>query len=165
MHYCGTIEQSATNKWAQCLSEPSPHEDNVCEKFPLLTLPFSEKGPFCVAAAKLASLFELSRDYGGMGFDSNDKMWDISPYFLEGEAEEMELGRIVFSACGPLVREIVVLDASEDTSKAKCFVEQFLPHVFQYCGTVEVLTFRRCRAPLTKWGTASSLFARTLRTV
>ncbi len=80
----------------------------------------------------------------------------------------MELGRIVFSACGPFVRTIVLKNIPEDKRNAKAFVEKVTSHVFQYCRNVEEVSFGGYRAPLTKWGTASSFFreyAANLRTI
>ncbi len=87
---------------------------------------------------------------------------------FEGEANETELGRADFSACGPYVRTIVLNDVPAEERNANKFMQQFLSHVLQYCQNVDKINIWNYRTPSTKWGTASALFrdyAPTLRKI
>ncbi len=144
--------------------EPKPDRAKRCEQVRLLALLFCENSPFRAAAATLVSQIELCWPNPRTAICPVTWVLSIGPEMYESEAKETELARTLFSACGPYVRKIIMKKVPEDEEKAKDFMEQFETHVFQYCRNVEEVEFWEYRAPLTKWGTASSLFAGMLPT-
>ena len=134
------------------------HMANKLGPLCLLALLFSENSPFRCTAANIVSRIELMWSYSGTSFFPGSDRIAVGQELFEGEAKEMELGRSVFSACGPYVRRITVREVPKEVEKAKDFVERFKSYVFLYCRNVEEVAFCKYGAPLTKWGTATSFF-------
>ncbi len=128
------------------------------ERYRFLALLFSENSPLRAAAGTVFSRIDLCFPNPSTSMNSNWRSMSIGPEVFECEAKEMELGRTIFSACGPYVRSISISNVPKEERSAYNFVEQFKSHAFQYCRNVEEIWFYGYRAPLTKWGTASSFF-------
>ncbi len=147
-----------TSSNSEAGDEPMSDRRNALDPIWFLTLLFSMNSPFRAAAASLFSDILLNWFYPHTSIDSTENELSIGAELFEGREKEMELGRIVFSACGPYVRRIKVVSFPGEEAKAKYLLELFTSHVFQYCRNVEELEFWIYEAPLTKWGTASSFF-------
>ncbi len=130
--------------------EPMAERRNMDDSVRFLALLFSENSPFRAAAATLFSTIQLCWAFPGPGIRLGLGWLTIPPEMIEGE-----LGRNVFSACGPYLRGLRV---SADASYAKDFVDKFISHVFQYCRNIKEVSFQGYGAPLTGWGTASYFF-------
>ncbi len=129
-----------------------------------LALLFSENSPFRAAAAMFVSRIQVNCANPEAFIESTTKMLSIGPEIFEDYAKEIELGRIVLSACGPYVRRISVVNVPKNEVKASHLMENFMAHVFQYCRNVQEITFRGYQAPLTKWGLHPRSSASTLQT-
>jgi len=131
-------------------------------KIPYLAMLFSMNSPFRAAASTLVSIVELNWQLE-TALTLLGTEFTIGPKFLEGTAEELEVGRNILSACGPYVREICVANVPEEDSQSTefgfasgCgFVEKLKSHIFQYCRNVEELSFTYLGASVTKWAAAS----------
>ncbi len=148
--------------------EPTSYMPNASKEVRLLALLFSENSPFQTAAATLFTQIGLGWEFSVVSISSSTGVVRIGPEWFRGEAKEMELGRKIFTACGPYVRKIVVVEGPSEDAEAKQFMELSKWHVFKYCRNVEEVTFWRHEAALTKWGTASSFireYAANLRTI
>ncbi len=82
-------------------SKRVPDKPNTFKQVLFLALLFSENSPFRTAAASLVSEIELDSSHDQFDIDSYSSRLIIRPQVFEGEGKEMELGRIVFSVCGP----------------------------------------------------------------
>ena len=138
--------------------ELTPDIPAMCRRARFLAMLFAENSPFRAAAATLVSTIEVQWTIVQLYVRYGQSTLHMGPEMFEGEAKEMELGRIVFSACGPFVRKIIVKNIPAGKRNAKAFVEKATSHVFQYCRNVEQVSLAGYRAPLTKWGTASLFF-------
>ncbi len=123
-----------------------------------LAMLFAENSPFRAAAATLVSTIAVDWLSPQLYIGDERRTLYMGPEMFQGEAKEMELGRIVFSACGPYLRRIRLVYVPKDDENAKGFVEEFKSHVFQYCRNVKVISFSGYGAPLKKWGAATSFF-------
>ncbi len=138
--------------------QPAPHMARALERIRFLALLFSENSPFRAAAATLVRDILLRWPAPGTSIDSSTNRLYIGPEMFEGEAKEVGLGRLVFSACGPFVRRVFVNGLPDGEPRANKFVEDFTSYVFQYCRSVEEFMVGDYHAPMTKWGTGSSFF-------
>ncbi len=136
------------------------------EAIRFLALLFWENSPFRAAAERLVSKIWLNGMTFETSINSSASVLHVGPDLFVGDAKEVELARIIFSACGPNVRNICVADGTDRITQT--FVEQFMSNVLQYCRHVEEVELYRYQAPLTKWGTVSSLlreYAANLRVI
>ncbi len=148
--------------------EPTPEMPDKLRRARFLAMLFAENSPFRAAAAMLVSSIKVEWPSAQLFMGPCRSTLHMGPEMFEGETKEMELGRIVFTACGPYVRSLLVTKVPELAENGKDFLEGLMAHVFQYCRNVEEIRFRDYRAPMRKWGTASAFFreyAANLRTI
>ncbi len=136
----------------------TPDMPSARERVRFLALLFSANSPLRAAAASIVSEINVHWRIPETAIDSSSELLNIGPELFDGEAKQMELGRIIFSACGPYVRRISMSNVPKAESKSKDFVVQFTSHVFHYCRKVEEVRFWGYGAPLTRWRTASAFF-------
>ncbi len=79
-----------------------------------LALLFSENSPFRTAAAISVSEIELNWPRAEFYFDSSMRGLKVGLEMFEGEAKEVDLARVLFSACAPFVRKVFVINVPED---------------------------------------------------
>ncbi len=133
----------------------------MCKRHELvrfLRLLYAENSPFRAAAATFVSQIELRWACPRTCFYTGARALNTEPEMFHGEAEEIELGRTIFSACGPYVRKIIVSHFPESGANAKDAVEQFTSHVFRCCRNVEEVEFCNHHTQLMNWGIAPAFF-------
>ncbi len=94
-------------------SDQMPGMPNTNRHVRFLTLLFSEGSPFRVAAGMLVSKIKLGWPCPRTSIDLSKGLLHIGRELFEGEAKEVELGKMIFSACGPYVRSVCVVKFPE----------------------------------------------------
>ncbi len=107
--------------------------------------------PQClVSDIEVSGSVNFSHLYLEVGIDSSGRKLNTEPELFEGEATEMDFVRKIFTACGPYVCKIFLMEEVMKVAEEKDLVEQLSWHVFKYCRNVEELVFWRYEPAMTK---------------